>query len=114
MGRWIAARSVSMSSRSASRQCTHSDKLFRWGRMDAHGGVKIGLGQTRPDCNGNTLDQLPCLFAHHMGSNDDITGVVDNQLHQHTLLTTGKRMFHGAKIGAIDTYLAILLARCLC
>jgi hypothetical protein len=62
--------------------------------VNAHGGVELGLGGARLHGDGQALDQLGRVVAHHVHADHPVGRGLDDQLHEGALLAAGERVLH--------------------
>ena len=73
----------------------HGDPFLRAGGMDADGLVEVRLGGAGGDGDADALHHLRGVVADHVGAEDALAGLVDDELHQGAVALRG-RSWRGA------------------
>ena len=105
-------------SRCASRQANlsgdfdpHGYEFLGCGWMNADGFVELSLGRAAIERDGQPLDDLASISAHHMATEHPIAQTIDHQLHHGSLVAAAKCMSKRLEKASIDVHVVAGLSR---
>jgi len=80
----------------------HGDEFLGGGGVDADGLVEIGFGGAGVDGDGEALDDLGGVFAKHVGAEDFLGGLVDDEFHDGFAGAFGQGVAHRGEFFEVD------------
>lgn len=99
-------RAISQARLTGTISLTHYHQLFRCGRVDCHGIVKILLGVAHFDGDGKTLQQLIYTETDAVQTHYFLLRADANQFHTARLTLPGNRGVHGSKRRLVDFHIS--------
>src|SRR5690606_14733269 len=96
-----AAWEIRHSSALTNHESFHEHQLLRHRRMDCYRLIELRLRETGLHRNGDDLHDLGRIGADHVGADDAIGRVVDDELVKRALVAVREHVLHGAEIRCI-------------
>ena len=87
------------------------DQFFCHRGMDGYACIELLFRKSRLHGNGRQLQDLGRVRADHVGTDDLVGRLVDDQFVQGALVTVRKHVFHRAKVGRVHLDRAETIAR---